>query len=381
MSSVISPGLSESGASWIETERNLLNVAVSRARRALIVLGHPQVGEFGSPTLASLRAYLHELVGRQGSAASPPVVARADSKSEELLLRAMQDQDLLPYHKLKVEGYDLDFALREQGIKLNIEVDGDQRFDGQSGTRRQNITRDRILFMLGWEVLRVPAWRCHIEIESVIDDIRATRDRLLRGVSPGVPAHGSRPLKSLKASVAVDHARSRRANAQLLTPTGTTRNESEETEPEDEISIEESKNNRRIKRAALAAVLIGILIVGGNILSRVQVGGPGRFCPAGVAWNQASEFVGQQGTFLGEVVEVTYVEEFTSQPTFINIGQPFPDPARLTVVVWGRDRDRFPQPPEVAYAAGQEICVSGEVSLFEGIAQIEINSPSAVSVR
>lgn len=368
MSSVMSPGLSESAASWIETERKLLNVAVSRARRALIVLGHPRVGELGSPTLASLRTYLHDLAARQVGAASPPATFRADNKSEGLLLGAMRDRDLLPYHKLRVEGYDLDFALREQGIKLNIEVDGDRPFDGQGGTRRQNVTRDNILRSLGWKVLRVPAWRCHIEIESVIDDIRAARDCLLREVSP-------------KTLVAVDHTRSRGKNDQVSTSTGASSDESEEPKPEAETTIEDSGTNRRVKRAAWAAVLIGTLIVGGNLLSRFQVGGPGGFCPAGVAWNQASTFVGQQGTFLGEVVGVTYAERLTDQPTFINIGQPFPDPSRLTVIVWGRDRDRFPQLPEVAYAVGQEICVSGEVSLFEGVVQIEINSPSAVSVQ
>ena len=46
-SSVLSPGMAPSAASWIEKERNLLNVAVSRARRALIVLGHPLIRDLG----------------------------------------------------------------------------------------------------------------------------------------------------------------------------------------------------------------------------------------------------------------------------------------------------------------------------------------------
>ena len=91
----------------------------------------------------------------------------------------MQLQDLLPYGKLEVEGYELDFALLEQGIKLNIEVDGDQHLDARSQQRRQDITRDRVLVNLGWTILRIPAWRCHEEIDSVIEEIRKTQDRLL----------------------------------------------------------------------------------------------------------------------------------------------------------------------------------------------------------
>ena len=179
LSSVLSPGMSKSGARWIEKEKNLLNVAVSRARRALIVLGHPLMGDLGSPTLASLRVYLRDEVARNEGTGSPSAEFRTDSTSEKILLDAMQLQDLLPYGKLEVEGYELDFALLEQGIKLNIEVDGDQHLDARSQQRRQDITRDRVLANLGWTILRIPAWRCHEEIDSVIEEIRKTQDRLL----------------------------------------------------------------------------------------------------------------------------------------------------------------------------------------------------------
>ena len=179
LSSVLSPGMSKSGARWIEKERNLLNVAVSRARRALIVLGHPLMGDLGSPTLASLRVYLRDEVARNEGTGSPSAEFRTDSTSEKILLDAIQLQDLLPYGKLEVEGYELDFALLEQGIKLNIEVDGDQHLDARSQQRRQDITRDRVLVNLGWTILRIPAWRCHEEIDSVIEEIRKTQDRLL----------------------------------------------------------------------------------------------------------------------------------------------------------------------------------------------------------
>lgn len=178
-SAVLSPGLSKNGARWIEKERNLLNVAVSRARRALIVLGHPSMGDLGSPTLASLRTYLRDEVVRNEDAAQPSVDFRTDSRSEELLLSAMQLRDLRPYAKLYVEGYELDFALMEQGIRLCIEVDGDQHLDTRGRQRRQDLTRDRVLHNLGWTTLRIPAWRCHEEIDSVIDEIEKTRDRLL----------------------------------------------------------------------------------------------------------------------------------------------------------------------------------------------------------
>ena len=183
LSSVLSPGMASSGIRWIEKERNLLNVAVSRARRALVVLGHPDIEELGSPTLASLRVYLREEVAGNEDSDLLRAEFRTDSTSEQLLLEAMQLGDLVPYSKIEVEGYELDFALLEEGIMLNIEVDGDQHIDARGRQRRQDITRDRVLTRLGWTVLRVPAWRCHEEIDSVVQEISSTRDRLVGEVA------------------------------------------------------------------------------------------------------------------------------------------------------------------------------------------------------
>ncbi|MCY4497255.1 MAG: AAA domain-containing protein [Rhodospirillaceae bacterium] len=178
ISPVLASGMPRNSARWIEGERNLLNVAVSRTRRALIVLGHPSIGELGSPTLASLRAYLRDELGREANDAPPLAEFRIDSRSEQLLFDAMQHHNLRPYGKLNVEGYELDFALMEHGIRLNIEVDGDQHLDARGRQRRQDVTRDRVLFDLGWTVLRIPAWRCHEDIGSVIAEIAEARDRL-----------------------------------------------------------------------------------------------------------------------------------------------------------------------------------------------------------
>ena len=182
-SAVLSPSMPRSGARWIEKERYLVNVAVSRARRALVVLGHPRMEQLGSATLASLRDYMREEVHRDEHAKSSPAEFRTDSASEQLLLEAMQLGELLPYAKLTVEGYELDFALQEHGIKLNIEVDGDQHRDVRGRQRRQDITRDRVLAKLGWTVLRLPAWRCHQELELVIEEIRSERDRLVKNIA------------------------------------------------------------------------------------------------------------------------------------------------------------------------------------------------------
>ena len=157
----------------------MLKVAVSRARSRLVVIGHPRIGEIGGSTLASLRTYVRDEVSSERTAESASASFRTDSEAERLLLEALQVEGFSPYAKINVEGYELDFALLEQGIKLNIEVDGDQHIDARGMRRRQDITRDRVLAKIGWSVLRIPAWRCHEEIDSVVEEVGRERERLL----------------------------------------------------------------------------------------------------------------------------------------------------------------------------------------------------------
>ena len=172
-SSVLAPDIQKRTAAWVEREKNLINVAVSRAKKSLVVLGHPEIGVAGSPTLASLRSYLRETSIDHGIVRPATDNIRTDSYSEALLLDAMRNAGFQPSAKLYVEGYELDFALLEKGLRLNVEVDGDHHIDARAKLRRQDIARDRILTGIGWDVIRIPAWRCIWDVEAAIRDIRA----------------------------------------------------------------------------------------------------------------------------------------------------------------------------------------------------------------
>ena len=176
-SAVLAPGIATRTASWVERERNLVNVAVSRARRSLMVLGHSEIAAAGSPTLASLRSYLVEAPTRDDEAEhSPSAKFRTDSESEARLLTAMRNAGMHPSAKLFIQGYELDFALLEQGVRLNVEVDGDHHTDARGKLRRQDIARDRILAKAGWEIIRIPAWRCIWDPDAAAREIRLRLD-------------------------------------------------------------------------------------------------------------------------------------------------------------------------------------------------------------
>jgi very-short-patch-repair endonuclease len=165
-SPVAAPGITKFGREWIETNRKMINVATSRARQLLLVFGHPDMPQYGGPTLTSLREYTKTI-------SNNPDTSRyqTDSEPERLLLVALREAGLAPTVKNLVEGFELDFTVEKNGHRLNIEVDGDLHFDNRGQQVRRDIIRDRILKSCGWTVVRVRAWRCWSDLDSVVEEI------------------------------------------------------------------------------------------------------------------------------------------------------------------------------------------------------------------
>jgi len=99
--------------------------------------------------------------------------------------------------------------------------------------------------------------------------------------------------------------------------------------------------------------------------------------PTPIPWEMAGVFAGEDATVCGPVVRTYFAKKTGGSPTFLDIGLPYPDPGRLNVIIWGRYRDNFPQPPERMYYQ-KTICVSGRIELYQGVAQIEVRSPEQI---
>jgi hypothetical protein len=100
-------------------------------------------------------------------------------------------------------------------------------------------------------------------------------------------------------------------------------------------------------------------------------------CPGAIAWDQAAAHVGQVVTVQGPVMGGTFASESRGQPTFLDIGRAYPDPTRFSVVIWIPNRANFSAPPEELYS-GQTICVTGQVTLYNGSAEMEIIGPEDI---
>ena len=90
---------------------------------------------------------------------------------------------------------------------------------------------------------------------------------------------------------------------------------------------------------------------------------------------QAIHAVGQKATVCGKAASVHFAARSRGQPTFINLGAPYPHEV-FTILIWGDERPAFKPAPETWQ--GKTICVNGLVKLYRGTPEIIAHSPSQI---
>jgi hypothetical protein len=122
-------------------------------------------------------------------------------------------------------------------------------------------------------------------------------------------------------------------------------------------------------------LLLAVLLVTTGCTSPAQTTG----CAGAIGWREAANNLGGMATVRGPVVDSYFASRGQGQPTFLDIGRPYPDPDRFSVVIWGRDRPNFATPPEQTYR-GRTVCVSGLIDTASGSPGIEVTSPTGIIV-
>jgi very-short-patch-repair endonuclease len=183
---------------FLRSNGNLFNVAITRARGLLHVVGDQEAASTsGVDYLANFAAYAAELVaaphGRRDatdvSSLGPdyPVVARPDRVSdwERVLYRALFAAGVRAIPQYAVEQYDLDFAVIVGERRLNIEVDGERyhrSWTGELCARDQ--LRSQRLMELGWEVKRFWVYEVRDRMEECVEFVA----HWVRAAQDAVPA-------------------------------------------------------------------------------------------------------------------------------------------------------------------------------------------------
>lgn len=142
-SPVVAKGITPGAGRWVENPPNLINVAITRAREALIVVADFDYCLRQEGLLRTLALYCNEIQ-----------LLRESSKAELELYSWMMLRGLTPHVHPKIGDIEVDFGLRtKSGKPLVIEVDGRQH----RHTIESDKTRDAFLNARGCAVMRVSA--------------------------------------------------------------------------------------------------------------------------------------------------------------------------------------------------------------------------------
>lgn len=153
-SPVVTNGVDLRAAEWISREEGLLNVALTRARHALHIVGDKAFCRKTPGPLGELAEFIDQ---REGAAHVTRTTSPAVNKAREVLkdLGHWYQEEFPEYTAART--YYLDFfVVGLSGKRYDIEIDGRQHFFSAEAIAEDD-TRDFVLDKLGYRVIRIQA--------------------------------------------------------------------------------------------------------------------------------------------------------------------------------------------------------------------------------
>ena len=194
-SPVVSTGTPDGALIFLRNNPNLFNVAITRARSALVVVGDRQAAINSGVEYLSRFAEYVGLIGsrpvREGQehynfGPDYPPVSRPElvSEWEKVLYRVLYAAGLRPLPQYDVEKYTLDLVFFDGARKLDIEVDGERyhrNWDGELCRRDQ--IRNQRLIELGWDVMRFWVYQVRDDLATCVNRVRQWKDETTTATS------------------------------------------------------------------------------------------------------------------------------------------------------------------------------------------------------
>ena len=184
-SPVVSEGITDGSISFLKRTGNLFNVAITRARAILLVVGDSKAClNSGITHYKGFVEYTNALKEARVSTKQisendfGPKYPQLNTKTfisdwEKRMYEALHKAGIKTVPQYQVDQYSLDLAFFDGDRKLNIEVDGEKyhrSWDGELLKRDQ--LRNKRLIELGWDVQRFWVYEIRDNMEQCIQKIR-----------------------------------------------------------------------------------------------------------------------------------------------------------------------------------------------------------------
>lgn len=266
-----------------------------------------------------------------------------------------------------------DFAIQEGlEVRIAIEVDGyDKRGTGEGMTHDEFIDwqrRQAALTSQGWHVLRFAnrdvcnePIRCRNNIYSLLTKLRQ-KETARSETSQSTPT---------------PHRKTAETNYTSKIPTQKPNGRKK--------TIKKELIKMGFAAGLVAAVTLSFVYYGQPWLTnKLQAALPmpsaaTQKCPGAIPWSEVRNYLGQTITASGSITSVSYKPDVNGRPTWIEVGAQFPDPSRLTLLIWGNDRPTF-EPQITEKIIGDKACVTGEVSEYRGDVQIQLRNSDQLAI-
>lgn len=185
-SPVVSNGMPPGGLGFLRGNGNLFNVAITRARAQLVVVGDLSAcSKCDVDYLSNFANYTQKLNQEEQKILNEqygddlgynyPVVNNPEQVSdwEKILYSALYDAGIKTLPQYRIEKYALDLALIDGKRRLDIEVDGEKYHRNWTGElcRRDQIRNQR-LYELGWDVMRFWVYEIRDDLPRCIEKVK-----------------------------------------------------------------------------------------------------------------------------------------------------------------------------------------------------------------
>ncbi|MGQ0527040.1 MAG: AAA domain-containing protein [Alphaproteobacteria bacterium] len=185
-SPVVSKDMPAGELGFLRGNGNLFNVAITRARAQLVVVGDlAECSQCDVDYLSNFAVYTQKLNEEEQKVLekrygddlgrSYPVVTNPEQVSdwERILYSALYDAGIKTLPQYRIEKYALDLALINGKRRLDIEVDGEKYHRNWTGElcRRDQIRNQR-LYELGWDVMRFWVYEIRDDMPGCIKRVR-----------------------------------------------------------------------------------------------------------------------------------------------------------------------------------------------------------------
>ena len=102
------------------------------------------------------------------------------------------------------------------------------------------------------------------------------------------------------------------------------------------------------------------------------------FSQTTIKLEDAANHIGDSVIVCGKIADAAFVETMDNSPTFLNLGEPYPNQL-LNLVIWKDQRKDYDPAPEKLYV-NKNVCVTGKIEMINDFPEMVIYNKRQIKI-